>query len=145
MNIRKIFYVFLLFVLSTSLVDARVKYTDEMKGYIGTWTHTDKLGNILAYRIYVSDGWVVIRYKYEDHYSDGTEWEGMANRKYIIDYTFSNGNFYFDRNYPSIPTYNSIILELKEGSLIETTQQRGRDDKGKWYNRSWSTVYELDF
>lgn len=30
MNIRKIFYVFLLFVLSTSLVDALVKYTDAM-------------------------------------------------------------------------------------------------------------------
>lgn len=145
MNIRKIFYVFLLFVLSTSFVDARVKYTDAMKGYIGTWTHIDKLGNVLAYRISVSDGWVILRYKYEDHFSDGTEWEGMANRKYTIDYTFSNGKFYFDESYPDIPTYNSKSLELKEGSLIETIHQRGRDDKGKEYSRSWSVVYELDF
>lgn len=112
MNIRKIFYVFLLFVFSTSLVDARVKYTDEMKGYIGTWTHTDKLRNVSTYRISVSDGWVVIHYKYEDHFHDGTEWEGMPNRKYTIDYTFSNDKFYFDKNYPPF-TYNSMSLELK--------------------------------
>lgn len=43
MNIRQLIYVFLIFVLSTSLVDARVKYTDVMKGYIRTWTHTYKI------------------------------------------------------------------------------------------------------
>lgn len=143
MNIRKLIYVFLIFVFSTSLVDARVKYTDEMKGYIGTWTRTNDLGDISAYRICVSDGWVVILYKYEDHFNDGTYYEGAFNEKRTIDYTFHNGKFYFDKNFPR--AYNSVTLELKEGSLIETIQQRGRDDKGKEYSRSWSFVYELDF
>lgn len=143
MNIRKLFYVFLFFALSTIIADARVRYTDEMKGYIGTWTHTNNLGDISAYRICVSDGWVVVLYKFEDHFSDGTYYEGALNEKRTIDYTFQNGKFYFDRDYPR--AYNSVTLELKEGSLIETIQQRGRDDKGREYSRTWSVVYELDF
>ena len=141
MNIRKIFYVFLLFSLSTNLVDARVKYTDEMRRYMGTWTRTNDLGDVATYRICVSDGWVVILYKYEDHFNDGTYYEGALNEKRTIDYTFHNGKFYFDKDYPRV--YNSVTLYLKEGSLIETIEQRGRYDKD--YSRSWSFVYELDF
>lgn len=145
MNIRRLLFVVLSCILLSSISNARVRYTDAMKGYIGTWTFTDKLGNISTYRIAVSDGWVILRYKYEEHYHDGTEWEGMANKKYTIDYTFADRKFYFKEDYPSVPTYNSKILELRQGSLVETTYQRGRNDNGEEYHRSWSVTYEPDF
>lgn len=145
MNARKLFCLILLFILSTNLLEARVKYTNEMKSYIGIWTRTDKFGNISAYRISVNDGWVIIRYKFEEHYHDGTEWEGQANEKYTVDYTYQNGKFYFTKNYPKVSTYNSMVLELKEGSLVETTYQTTRNDNGIDNTRSWTATYELDF
>lgn len=126
-------------------VNARVKYTDEMKSFIGTWTHQDKAGNDCAYRFYVSDGWLIIRYKYVDHFYEGTELEGVTNTNMNVDYTYSNGSFHYDRNYPH--ANNSITLRLKEGSLVETNSHSSWDEDNprKVYKATYEAIYDLDF
>ncbi len=141
MKYIKFYIVIILFALLSNDINARVRYSEEMKSYIGTWTHVDQLGNVLAYRFYVSDGWLIIKYKYEDHYHDGTEWEGMANKKYDIDYIYDNGQFHFSENYST--AHNSMTLELKEGSLICTNHQTVYDN-GRQENNTYVTVFDID-
>lgn len=112
----------LAFVFIGQSLSARVKYDKSMEPFIGVWTMQDKLGNDYEYKFQVVDGWVVLKYKFVDNYSQGF---GMsASKKKTLDYTYEGGCFHYNDNYPSSDAYNSISLFLKEGSLVESNKHR---------------------
>lgn len=114
--------VVLAFVFITQSLPARVKYDESMEPFIGVWTMQDKLGNDYEYKFQVVDGWVVLRYKFVDNYSQGT---GMsASRKETLDYTYDRGCFHYNEDHPECDAYNSFSLFLKEGSLVESNRHR---------------------
>ena len=115
---------YLIFVLALVFIgqslSARVKYDQSMEPFIGVWTMQDKLGNDYEYKFQVVDGWVVLRYRFVDNYSQGT---GMsASRKKNIDYRYESGCFHYNDDHPESEAYNSISLYLKEGSLVESNR-----------------------
>lgn len=101
---------------------ARTRYEESMEPFIGVWTMQDKLGNDYEYKFQVVDGWLVLRYKFVDNYSQGKG--NSATVKKNPDYTYENGCFYYKENHPECDAYNSISLYLKEGSLIESNHHR---------------------
>lgn len=133
-NMKYLLSFFILLLASLSL-SARVKYTSEMEGFLGTWEYQDGVKNDYIYRISVSDGWVIVQYRFVDNYCDGA-----ASKKLNIDYTYRDGVFYFEMNYPSCDAYNDMSLQLHEGSLVETTHHRDPES-----SRTWNCVYEKSF
>lgn len=114
--------VVLAFVFISQSLPARVKYDEGMEPFIGVWTKQDKLGNDYEYKFQVVDGWVVLRYKFVDNYSQGT---GMsASIKKTLDYTYDGGCFHYNDDHPECDAYNSFSLFLKEGSLVESNRHR---------------------
>ena len=112
----------LAFVFISQSLPARVKYDESMEPFIGVWTKQDKLGNDYEYKFQVVDGWVVLRYKFVDNYSQGT---GMsASIKKTLDYTYDRGCFHYNEDHPECDAYNSFSLFLKEGSLVESNRHR---------------------
>jgi hypothetical protein len=110
----------LAFVFIGQSLSARVKYDKSMEPFIGVWTMQDKLGNDYEYKFQVVDGWVVLRYRFVDNYSQGS---GMsASRKKNIDYRYEDGCFHYNDDHPESEAYNSISLYLKEGSLVESNR-----------------------
>ena len=127
---------YLIFVLALVFIgqslSARVKYDQSMEPFIGVWTMQDKLGNDYEYKFQVVDGWVVLRYKFVDNYSQGS---GMsASRKKNIDYRYEGGRFHYNDDYPESEVYNSISLYLKEGSLVESNSHRDPDTTTTYIN-----------
>lgn len=128
---------FTLLFLSCISLSARVRYSPEMEGFLGVWEYQDGIKNDYKYRISVSDGWVVIQYKFVDYFNGPSS---QADRKVNIDYIYSDGTFYFQDNHPESDAYNDMNLRLHEGSLVETTQHRSPG-----CNRTWKCVYEKSF
>lgn len=128
---------FFALLLASLSLSARVKYTSEMKGFLGTWEYQDCGKNDNIYRISVSDGWVIVQYRFVDKQLDGA-----LSEKINIDYTYRNGVFYFESNHPSRDIYNDMSLKLREGSLVETTHQHHRKSKT---SRTWTCVFEKSF
>lgn len=132
---------YLIFVLALVFIgqslSARVKYDQSMESFIGVWTMQDKLGNDYEYKFQVVDGWVVLRYKFVDNFSQGT---GMsASSKKNIDYRYEGGCFHYNDDHPECEAYNSISLYLKEGSLVESNSHR---DPGT--NTTYINTYEKE-
>lgn len=108
-----------------------------MEGFLGVWEYQDGIKNDYKYRISVSDGWGVIQHKFVDNFNGPSS---PADRKVNIDYTYSDGTFYFQDNHPKSNAYNAITLRLQEGSLLEATQHRSPGS-----NRTWKCIYEKSF
>lgn len=108
-----------------------------MEGFLCVWEYQDGVKNDYRYRISVSDGWVVIQYKFIDHFNGPNS---PADRKVNIDYTYHDGVFYFQDNHPSSEAYNDKTLKLHEGSLVETTHHRSPGS-----NRTWECVFDKSF
>lgn len=122
-------------LLSAVSLSARVKYTPEMEGFLGTWEYQISYGYnaIFTYQISISDGWVVVRQKI-DHGNPG----GLVREINIKDYTYSNGILSFDDSI--LNCRRTISLKLQEGSLVETihSDYQGESDKSE-------RVYEKSF
>lgn len=127
----------LAFVLIGQTLSARVKYDKTREPFIGVWTMQDKLGNDYEYKFQVVDGWVVIRSKYVDNYSQGPG--RSLSRKKTLDYTYEGGCFHYNDNHPEYDAYNSISLFLKEGSLIESNKHRSPGT-----NTTYISTYEKE-
>ncbi len=136
LTMKKILLLTLLFVAGIS-ISARVRYTPEMEGFLGTWEYQDGVKNDYRYRISVSDGWVVIQYKFTDNFNGPNS---PSDRKVNIDYTYNDGVFSFQDNHSSCDAYNDVTLKLHEGSIVETIHHRSPGT-----NRTWQCVYEKSF
>lgn len=123
--------------MEAQTLQARVKFDDNMEAFIGTWTMQDGVGNEYEYKFQVVDGWVVLRYNFIDNFSRGTAFS--ASRKKNVNYTYKDGKFIYEANYPASDAYNIITLFLKEGSLIESKQHRSRG-----INTTYICTYEKE-
>lgn len=137
--IKKLLLVVMILGLSANCMHARVRVTDELQKFVGTWTHVDELGNVSKYQFSVSDGWLILREKYEHNYG-----EHFIRQPKNIDYKYDDGVFYFNEDYPEVPTYNSVMLTLEEGSLIKYIKQKTYHD-GSWHYYNYTYAYEMDF
>lgn len=120
-------------ILGLSAAQAKVRYSGEMNGFIGTWTATDPLGNIDKYNIRVVNGCIEVLFRHIDVVNDFV-------RTDCYDCTYVDGSLIYDMNFPETSVYNHVALYLKNGSLIEYNRH---SEPGNDWTRE--RVYQLDF